>query len=136
MVRSINTKEQLEALLKEVGRSSNGEFKASIGKREFVSATNGNAIFYIARNDFIIIGADDNARGHVASCVPQSLVGDGSHDVVWYKGDLNWTADDNGDFQIIKSGLVKLTFLKREHARIGATGEIYFDLPDGVGNRG
>ena len=131
MNESINTKEQLDALLQEVGQGSNGDFYASIGGRSFVSATKENAIFYIARNDFMIIGVDDNKKSHVAFCVPKSLVGDGPHDVAWYKGDLTWTAEDNGNYQLIKSGRATLTFLKKEHERIGATDKIYFVLPDG-----
>ncbi|MBY8958466.1 MULTISPECIES: hypothetical protein [Pseudomonas] len=131
MNKSINTKEQLDALLQEIGRGSNGEFSASIGGRNFLSATKENATFYIAANDFMIIGADDNNRGHVAFCVPKSLVGDGPHEVTCYTGDLSWTAADNDNYQLIKSGRAKLTFLKKEHARVGVTGKIYFDFPDG-----
>ncbi|WP_330207238.1 hypothetical protein [Pseudomonas sp. AM14(2022)] len=130
MNKSINTKEQLDALLQEVGRVSDGVFNASVGKRPFVSATKGNAVLYVARNDFFIIGVDDNERGHVAFCVPRSLVGDGPHDVECYKGDLSWTADDNGNYQLIKSGRARVTFLRREGFPYAVSGDIDFDFSD------
>ncbi|HGM5550324.1 hypothetical protein [Pseudomonas sp. JQ36] len=130
MKKSINTKEQLEALLQEIGHVSDGVFNASVGKKPFVSATKGNAVLYVARNDFLIIGVDDNGRGHVAFCVPRSLAGDGPHDVMCYKGDLSWTADDNGNYQLIKSGRATVTFFRKEGFPYVVSGDIDFDFSD------
>lgn len=130
MNKSINTKEQLEALLQEVGHVSDGVFNASVGKKPFVSATKRNAVLYVARNDFLIIGVDDNGRGHVAFCVPRSLAGDGPHDVECYKGDLSWTADDNGNYQLIKSGRATVTFSRKEGFPYVVSGDIVFDFSD------
>jgi len=131
MSESIRTKEQLEALLKKARQGSDGVFNASIGGKNFVSATGENATFYEAADDFLIAGFDDEKRGHVAFTVPKSLVGDGPHKVEWYRGQISWSADHDGDYQLIESGWADVKFLKKVHARNGAEGAIHFQLPDG-----
>jgi hypothetical protein len=131
MSESIRTKEQLEALLKKAGQGYDGEFNASIGGKNFVSATGDNTTFYEAADDFLIVGFDDEKRGHVAFTVKKRLVGDGPHKVEWYRGKISWSADVDGDFQLIESGWAEVTFLKKVYERIGAKGDIHFQLPDG-----
>jgi len=96
-----------------------------------VSATGDNTTFYEAADDFLIVGFDDEKRGHVAFTVPKSLVGDGPHKVEWYRCQISWSADVDGDFQLVESGWAEVTFLKKVYARIGAEGDIHFQLPDG-----
>lgn len=131
MSESIHIKEQLEALLKKAGQGYEGEFNASIGGEKFVSATGGNTTFYDAADDFLIIGVDNDKRGNVVFTVPKSLVGDGPHPVPWYRGKISWSADVGGGSQVIESGWAEVTFLKKVYERIGAKGDIHFQLPDG-----
>lgn len=131
MSESIHIKEQLGALLKKAGQGYDGEFNASIGGKNFVSATGGNTTFYDAADDFLIVGVDNDKRGNVVFTVPKSLVGDGPHPVQWYRGQINWSANVGGGSQLIESGWAEVTFLKKVYERIGAKGDIHFQLPDG-----
>lgn len=134
MSESIRTKEQLEALLKKASQSSQGYdgfFNASIGEKKFMSATGNGTTFYEATDFFLIAGFDNENRSHVAFTVQKELEGDGPHPVQWYRGKISWSADVDGDFQLIESGWAEVTFLKKVYERIGAEGDIHFQLPDG-----